>query len=211
MNLDSNKKWIVFDAMGVVFKVGDDTGRLLIPMLRELVPSLTIEEIHDVYIEASLGEITALEFWRRLGFEKDYPQIQRSYLDQYLTLAPQFKSVAQELSKSYKLAMLSNDVAEWSEYLRKKHGLDEYFDEAVISSQVGCRKPSKEIYEILLKRICAEPGDCLFIDDRDANLKAAAQLGINTVLFNRDKIVRYDGFIINSFTELKKVVQKVFQ
>lgn len=30
------KKWIVFDAMGVIFKVGDDTNELLVPYIKKL-------------------------------------------------------------------------------------------------------------------------------------------------------------------------------
>ncbi len=203
-------RWIVFDAMGVIFKVGDDTGRLLIPMLRELVPALTKEQIYAAYIEASLGNLSAFDFWQRLGLGEDYPQIQNAYLDQYLTLDELFKPVAKEMAESYRLAMLSNDLGEWSNHLRKRHGLDELFDEVIISADVGLRKPSEQIYKLLLQRTGALPGNCIFVDDSIENLKAAAKLGINTVLYNRDKITDYDGHLINSFADLKHVVHKIY-
>ena len=203
-------RWIVFDAMGVIFKVGDDTGRLLIPMLRELVPALTKEQIYAAYIEASLGNLSAFDFWQRLGLGEDYPQIQNAYLDQYLTLDELFKPVAKEMAERYRLAMLSNDLGEWSNHLRKRHGLDELFDEVIISADVGLRKPSEQIYKLLLQRIGALPENCIFVDDSIENLKAAAKLGINTVLYNRDKITDYDGHLINSFADLKHVVHKIY-
>ena len=202
-------RWIVFDAMGVVFKVGDDTGRLLIPMLKELVPALSARQIYDIYIEASLGSISAFDFWQKLGLGEDYPEIQNAYLDQYLTLDELFKPVAKEMTEHYRLAMLSNDLSEWSNHLRKRHGLNEFFDEVIISADVRCRKPSEQMYRMLLQRTGAHPDDCIFIDDSIENLEAAAKLGINTILYNRDEISDYDGNLINSFDDLKNVVHKI--
>ena len=210
MKNEQREKWIAFDAMGVIFKVGDDTGRLLIPMLKALVPGLSSQKIYDIYIEASLGSISAYEFWRRLGFGSDYPEIQKAYLDQYLTLDEQFKPVAQELSENYKLAMISNDVSEWSQYLRERHNLNEIFDEVIISADVGLRKPSEQIYKVLLQCTGAQPENCIFIDDSIENLKAAAKLRINTVLYNRDGITDYDGHLVNSFADLEEVVHKIY-
>ena len=203
-------RWIVFDAMGVVFKVGDDTVRLLIPMLKELVPALSAQQIYDIYIEASLGSISAFDFWQKLGLGEDYPEIQNAYLEQYLTFDELFKPVAKEMTEHYRLAMLSNDLSEWSNHLRKRHGLNEFFDEVIISADVRCRKPSEQIYDILLQRTGAQPDDCIFIDDSIENLEAAAKLGINTILYNRDEISDYDGNLINSFDDLKNVVHKIY-
>lgn len=48
-------KWIIFDAMGVLFTVGDDTQDLLIPYLRDKNCSLPDQAIKQVYLKASLG------------------------------------------------------------------------------------------------------------------------------------------------------------
>ena len=208
--MKNKARWIVFDAMGVIFKVGDDTGRLLIPMLKELVPSISAQQIYDIYIEASLGNISAFDFWQKLGLDEDYPEIQNAYLDQYLTLDELFKPVAKEMAEDYRLAMLSNDLSEWSNHLRKRHGLNEFFDEVIISADVHCRKPAEQIYDILLQRTCAHPGDYIFIDDSIENLKAAAKLGINTILYNRDGTIDYEGYLINSFADLKHVIHKIY-
>ncbi len=208
--MENRDRWIVFDAMGVIFKVGDDTRRLLIPMLKELAPSFSSQQIYDIYIEASLGNISAFDFWQKLGLGEDYPEIQDAYLDQYLTLDEFFKPAAEELAENYRLALLSNDLSEWSKHLRERHGLNEFFDEVIISADVHCRKPSEQIYNILLQRIGAQSGDCIFIDDSIENLKAAARLGIHTILYNRDRITNFDGYLINSFVDLKHVVHKIY-
>ena len=61
--------------------------------------------------------------------------------------------------------------------------LDELFDAVVISDQVGLRKPSTAIYELTASKIGLPPDDCLFVDDTEANLPPARELGMGTLFF----------------------------
>ena len=51
-------------------------------------------------------------------------------------------------------------------------------DTAVISGEVGVRKPSRAIYQLACDRLGVEPAECVMIDDLEHNLKGAARLGI---------------------------------
>jgi putative hydrolase of the HAD superfamily len=62
-------------------------------------------------------------------------------------------------------------------------GLDELFDAVVISDRVGLRKPNPAIYELTASKIGLPPGDCLFVDDAEANLPTARELGMGTLFF----------------------------
>jgi len=174
-------QWIVFDAMGVIFEESDDIVNLLVPFLHQRGFALDAESVHAAYRRASLGEISPREFWNILGLGAEYPAIENEYLDTCLRLDPHFLKTARWLSGRFSLALLSNDIAEWSAHLRRKHGLDELFQKTVISSEVGIRKPDAGIYRILLDRLQAEGKDCLLIDDRLENLQPAGALGITTV------------------------------
>jgi HAD superfamily hydrolase (TIGR01509 family) len=83
--------------------------------------------------------------------------------------------VAQRLRGQYKIGMLSNDVGDWSRYLRKRFGLD-FFDAVVISGDVNCRKPDRKIFEKFLEKAGVKPEECIFIDDRKKNLEVAASI-----------------------------------
>jgi putative hydrolase of the HAD superfamily len=61
--------------------------------------------------------------------------------------------------------------------------LDDLFDAVVISDQVGLRKPSTAIYELTASKIGLPPDDCLFVDDTEANLPPARELGMGTLFF----------------------------
>jgi epoxide hydrolase-like predicted phosphatase len=71
-------------------------------------------------------------------------------------------------------ALLSNSWG--NEYDRRDW--HEMFDTVVISGEVGMRKPEREIFELVLKRIGLPADECVFIDDMAHNIVAAEQAGL---------------------------------
>ena len=84
----------------------------------------------------------------------------------------------------YRVIVLSNMSKEYIDFLRKKP-VYRHFDEEIISCEVGLVKPEREIYELLLTRYGLRPDETIFIDDRQENVDAAAELGITPFLFDR--------------------------
>ncbi len=84
----------------------------------------------------------------------------------------------------YRVIVLSNMSKEYIDFLRKKP-VYSHFDEEIISCEVGLVKPEREIYELLLTRYGLRPDETIFIDDRQENVDAAAELGITPFLFDR--------------------------
>ncbi len=197
--------------MGVIFEVGDDTGELLIPFIQKRKPEHCADHIYQLYLKASLGEITGREFWYTLGFGNEYPEIELEYLDTKLTLDPGFIPVAEQLASHYSLAILSNDIGPWSAYLRQKYGLNRLFNAVIISSEVGYRKPDHKIYQILLDRIQVPASACVYIDDRLKNLHPAGILGFKTIRFNRapDTHQFTPDFQIDRFDELPAIIKQM--
>jgi putative hydrolase of the HAD superfamily len=56
----------------------------------------------------------------------------------------------------------------------------------VDSAFVGCRKPDREIYEIVLERLGVPAAACLFVDDVEVNCEAARELGMTAVHFREN-------------------------
>ena len=52
----------------------------------------------------------------------------------------------------------------------------------ILSSEVGVVKPEAEIYQKLFKKYNLDPVESVFIDDIQANLDTAAELGFETIL-----------------------------
>ena len=205
-------KWVIFDAMGVVYEVADDVSDLLVPFLRSKNNKLPLKMIYKSYIKASLGQITSLELWTALNFGREYPEIENEFLDNWYTLDPEFMGVAKKLTGKYKFAMLSNDIKDWSNFLRIKFEINRFFNVNIISGDVGYRKPDTKIYDILLRDIDSSAENCIFVDDKLENLQVAAELGINTIRFvrNESKVEFCSEFEISSFKELIPILENFY-
>jgi 2-haloacid dehalogenase len=65
-----------------------------------------------------------------------------------------------------------------------------WFDDIVVSGEVGVIKPDARIFRILLDRNDVSPGEAVFIDDVAANAAAADALGIHGIHFRSPEQLR---------------------
>jgi putative hydrolase of the HAD superfamily len=103
--------------------------------------------------------------------------------------------VLQELkSRGFKMGIISNlpcgsPSILWREEL-KRQGLDEFAD-AVFCSDVGWRKPAKQIFEFALKKWNVNPEDCVFIgDDPIWDIVGPRAVGIEAILIDREGTIQ---------------------
>jgi 2-haloacid dehalogenase len=66
------------------------------------------------------------------------------------------------------------------------------FDDIIVTGQERVAKPDPKIFEILQERIGHSLRDCIFIDDSPANIKAAAAVGLDAILFTDTGHLRED-------------------
>ena len=76
-------------------------------------------------------------------------------------------------SKGVRTALLSNS---WGPTGYPRHDFPELFDAVVISGEVGMRKPEPRIFRHAAALLDLEPEHCVFVDDVEANVKAADRL-----------------------------------
>jgi putative hydrolase of the HAD superfamily len=100
-------------------------------------------------------------------------------------------------------ALLANGFPSARKILVQK-GLLLYFDEVVISCEVGLVKPDQEIYEYLIGRAHVQPKQAVFIDDRDYFVQGANLAGIQGIWFNAhgDKAKEWQGEEISRLDQL---------
>lgn len=110
--------------------------------------------------------------------------------------------------EGYDFVLLSNDVAEWNDYLMALHGLNTFFEDVIVSGQVRMRKPHEDIFRYTLDRLDCAAQECVFVDNSAVNLRAAEKLGIRTVHFNRDG-EDYEGCQVENFRELAEVLEEL--
>ncbi len=79
------------------------------------------------------------------------------------------------------LATLNNESRELNAYRIERFGLRDLFSVFCSSCYLGVRKPEERIYRMAVELVAADPGECLFVDDRLLNLECAERLGMRTV------------------------------
>jgi len=196
---------LLFDVYGVI--IVESKGNFT-PYVYSRFPETDRKFFRELYLKASTGIIDGREFFNTLGFD-DPESATRDYVENHLTPDGGFLDFAKRFIKTHEFALLSNDVAEWSERVRSYHKFGDYFKHAIISADAGCRKPERRIFEIALERLGVPARECVFIDDSVQNLDAASGAGMNTILFNRDG-EEYSGDIANDFIGLAEIVSKKY-
>lgn len=101
---------------------------------------------------------------------------------------PETIAIAAELARrnSHFLATLNNEPLELNQVRIAKFGLRQYFSAFFSSCFLGLTKPHPEIYRRALQITQRSPQECLFIDDRPANVESAARLEMRALLHNGD-------------------------
>ena len=83
----------------------------------------------------------------------------------------------------HNLYALTNWSAELFPIALDRYEFLHWFDGRVVSGEEKMRKPFPEFYELLLDRFSLQPETTLFIDDNLRNIKAAKEIGIQTIHF----------------------------
>jgi putative hydrolase of the HAD superfamily len=81
-----------------------------------------------------------------------------------------------------KLGLVSNADRGFGERFRAR-GITRFFDDVVVSGDVGVAKPDPAIFRLAAQRLSVPPAACLMIDDQPQHLRAAETTGMRTHLF----------------------------
>lgn len=95
----------------------------------------------------------------------------------------------------------------WSSAKKKIEytGLQKYFPEIIISSEIGSSKPDKEIFKIACKKINIEPENCIMVVDKyKVDIEECINIGIRGIWVNRKKETLNYKYTIDELSELFK-------
>ncbi|MBK5201121.1 MAG: YjjG family noncanonical pyrimidine nucleotidase [Spirochaetaceae bacterium] len=107
-------------------------------------------------------------------------------LSQQTCLMPYAREVLDILKNDgYNIWMITNGVRETQYGRAKASGIESYFSNYFISSDMGCQKPDIEFFDIVLNTIKAERDECLIIGDRlESDIEGGLRSSIDTIWLN---------------------------
>jgi epoxide hydrolase-like predicted phosphatase len=138
---------------------------------------------------ANLGRVSETEFGQRLGrlYGLDEPttgELLEDLWDWYVgELNTGMVGYFQQLRPRYRTAILSNAAAGGRREEQARYGFDAMADVLVYSYEVGMEKPDRRIYRLTCERLGVDPREAVMVDDVEANVVAAREVGMRAVQF----------------------------
>ncbi len=172
-------KAIIFDCFGVLTQ---NKWSSILAGLDENVRS----EVRDLHRAFDKAFISYEEF---CGHLKEMTDLTQKELDETFMYRKGYDKNTDlleyiaELSKDYKVSVLSNVGTNW---IRDKFlTTDEtaLFTDMVLSYEVGLGKPDPDIYRLALERLSIEPEEAVFVDDQLLYCDVAKSLGMGAIVY----------------------------
>ena len=189
--MDKNIKNIVFDLGGVLvdldFKAAiNGLQKAGFAKVKEQLQSFDREGIFQKF---ELGEMTAEEFRTAIRENSTVTltdeEIDALWNAMLLEIPREKLELILDLRGKYMVYLLSNTNSIHWDYVCKNafnyrgFRVNDYFEETFLSYEMHLAKPNKAIFEKVLHDANLLPEETLFIDDSEANCKAAEEVGIH--------------------------------
>ncbi len=126
-----------------------------------------------------------------------YAELFRAYDEYYEEtisgpIQPSVEILRELKQAGYPMYALSNWPAEKYYRVRPRYDFLAWFDGTIISGDVKLIKPDPRIFALTLERIGRPAAECIFIDDSDGNVAAAAALGFQVIRYRSPEELRVE-------------------
>jgi len=115
----------------------------------------------------------------------DGPGLKRTMLQAYAWIDGVPELLRELAGRGVAMHLLSN-YPPWYAPLCERLGVPELVAPSFVSCRTGVRKPDPEAYLGAARALGVSPSECLFVDDREPNVRAARELGMPALRFDGD-------------------------
>jgi len=154
-------------------------------------------EVLQLFLDFECGKFSPDELLVRLSSLSGYQGNRAPLVSAFCALLRDYKpgviELVQELTKTYRVFLLSNTNALHAEYFNGKlraeygiNGFEELMEQAFYSHDLGYRKPDHHIFKKAIKLANVVPQETLFIDDLPDNIVAAEACGLRGVVVDEE-------------------------
>ena len=189
--MDKNIKNIVFDLGGVLVDLDfkNAINGLQQAGFANVKEQLQAFDQNGIFQKFELGEINADEFRTAIRENSTVTltdeEVDALWNSMLLEVPRKKLELILELRGKYMVYLLSNTNSIHWDYVcnnafnYRGFRVNDYFEETFLSFEMHLAKPDKAIFEKVLHEANLLPEETLFIDDSEANCKAAEELGIH--------------------------------
>ncbi len=152
------------------------------------------------------GDMSPEEYWTAFALNAGHSgsldadtleNLKRWDIEMWLTLNdPMLNWVERLHATGFKLGLLSNLHKTFANHLREHAEWLHHFHVPVFSAEIRRVKPEPEIYQHLLRQLSTPAAQTLFIDDRQVNVDAARNQGIQALLYTSLPQLRADLLVL---------------
>ena len=190
MEILNGVKNIIFDLGGVLLNIDpkktiEAFGRL---GMEQLIGDKGLSYDHDIFYLMEQGKVTPEEFRngvrQLISAEVTDDQIDAAWTAMLLDFPANRVELVKNLRNNFKIYLFSNTnaihVAKYHANFRKLHGFEvsSLFEIDFYSNEIGCRKPSPESFQEIIRLSGINPEESIFIDDSLLNVEAAIACGL---------------------------------
>ncbi len=223
-------KWLLFDADGTLFDYDEAEQQAFTKTIQEFgIPyeDRFLDAYHRIngaiWLARERGKITVerLKIKRfELLFEAEKLKGDpRRFSERYLenlageaALLDYAEETIFTLARHYNLALVTNGLKEVQRKRLKKSKLDRYFDEVIISDEIGASKPDNKFFETTFTKIGSPAKTEVLIigDSLTSDIQGANNYGIDACWLNPERHMRMRGvtikYEIESLLELVEIL-----
>lgn len=147
--------------------------------------------------EVSLVPTVAREYWS-IFCQTAYPN-------------PGALELLERVSSHYELGLVTNGYGDAQRGRLRANGWQDCFAAVVISDEVGCAKPSREIFDIALSELKVTNRDALYVGDSiEHDYQGAKNAGIDFCYYQprdeKSSAILHPKFRVRSFEELGRIL-----
>lgn len=153
----------------------------------------------------------------KLNIKFDEFEFSKSYLkhlSQSSLLYDESSKLIEELSKNYKLSIITNGLSDVQSTRIRKSSVAKYFDDIVISEEVNVSKPNPKIFEITLNNLnYNDKSKVLMVGDSlTSDIQGGINFGIDTCWYNPNNIENKTKltptYEISSLLDLNEILEE---
>lgn len=184
---------IIFDLGGVIIDLDTSaTFQHFQKINKNPANTNLFQEDVSLFLDYEKGMISSANFREGIRTLTKDPQLSDAEIDEawnrmLLRIPKAQLALIEKLAINHRLFVLSNTneihVEAFNQIVLATSGkpsLDHFFEKIYFSHLLQLRKPEREIYQFVISDSNLRPEETLFVDDREENIMAARELGLQT-------------------------------